>query len=199
MDAFDGRGMSSTVGHAVRVVARTGTILFTDLVGSTALRTALGDEAFDEQRRRHDRLLAGAIERYRGELVKHEGDGVMAMFGSAADAIGCAASMQRAVDRTLGGPEARFVMRVGVSAGDVSEEQGDYHGTPVVEAARLCAAAQGGEILVSDVVRVLAGTRGTHELTSVGALELKGLGEPLVVWQVAWSADADAGASGLPA
>src|SRR5205085_9125776 len=99
---------------------------------------------------------AGAIERHRGELVKHEGDGVMAIFGSAADAIGCAASMQIALDRSVSDAAARFVMRVGVSAGDVAEEHGDYHGTPVVEAARLCAAAQGCQILVSDVVRVLA-------------------------------------------
>jgi class 3 adenylate cyclase len=186
------RRVVPAVGHAVEVVARTGTILFTDLVGSTALRTTLGDEAFDEQRRWHDGLLDEAVVRHRGEVVKHEGDGIMAMFASAADAIACAASMQRALDRESGGAVARFEMRVGVSAGDVADEDGDYHGIPVVEAARLCAAARGGQILVADVVRVLAGSRNAHDLMSVGALELKGLVEPLVAWQVSWVIDRSA-------
>ena len=109
--------------------------MFTDLVGSTSLRQRLGDEAFDVRRRVHDRLLTEAIERGGGEVVKHEGDGVMAVFASAADAITSVAAMQAAVTRELGDPEARFAMRVGASAGDVAEEHGDFHGTPVVEAA----------------------------------------------------------------
>ena len=169
--------------------SRTCTILFTDLVGSTALRSALGDVAFDERRRVHDRLLAEAIGQNGGELLKHEGDGVMAVFGSAADAIACAAGMQRAIDRGLGEADARFSMRAGASAGDVSEEDGDVHGTPVVEAARLCAAARGGQVLVSDVVRVLAGSRSPHVLAPAGTLELKGLDAPVVVWEVAWTPD----------
>ena len=70
--------------------------------------------------------------------------------------------------------------------GDVAEEQGDFHGTPVVEAARLYAAASGGQILISDVVRVLAGSRSICPLSSAGALELKGLDVPLLAWQVQW-------------
>ena len=166
------------------VGARTCTIVFTDLVGSTSLRQRLGDEAFDVRRRVHDRLLTEAIERGGGEVVKHEGDGVMAVFASAADAITSVAAMQAAVTRELGDPEARFAMRIGVSAGDVAEEHGDFHGTPVVEAARLCAAASGGQILISDVVRVLAGSRCSCPLSSAGALELKGLDEPVLAWQV---------------
>src|SRR6478752_417342 len=175
--------------HALPVVRRTCTILFTDLVGSTALRQQLGDEAFDARRRVHDRLLTGAIERCEGELVKNVGDGAMAVFASAADALDCAIAMQRSVDRELGGVEAAFSMRIGASAGDVEEEQDDVHGTPVVEAARLCAAARGGQILVGEIVRVLAGTRVGHELSSVGALELKGLDERVAAWGVLWTAD----------
>ena len=86
--------------------ARTCTIVFTDLVGSTPLRQRLGDEAFDVRRRVHDRLLTEAVERGGGELVKHEGDGVMAVFASAADAITCVAAMQGAITRELGDAEA---------------------------------------------------------------------------------------------
>jgi class 3 adenylate cyclase len=169
------------------VGSRTCTILFTDIVGSTALRTALGDVAFDERRRVHDQLLAEAIAQNGGELVKHEGDGVMAVFASAADSIACAAAMQRAIDRKLGSGDARFSMRAGASAGDVAEEGGDFHGIPVVEAARLCAAASGGQVLVADVVRALAGSRSPHVLTPAGTLELKGLDAPMVAWEVTWT------------
>ncbi len=174
------------MGHAWAVGARTCTIVFTDLVGSTSLRQRLGDEAFDVRRRVHDRLLTEAVERGGGELVKHEGDGVMAVFASAADAITCVAAMQGAITRELGDAEARFAMRVGASAGDVAEEHGDFHGTPVVEAARLCAAASGGQILISDVVRVLAGSRCSCPLSSAGALEVKGLDVPVLAWEVQW-------------
>jgi class 3 adenylate cyclase len=171
------------------VTSRTCTILFTDLVGSTELRARLGDDAFDTRRRGHDRLIVDALARHDGELVKHEGDGVMAVFASAADALSCALAVQQGLARERGREDAPFVARVGMSAGDVSEEDGDFHGTPVVEAARLCSAARGDQILAADVVRVLAGSRGGHQFVSVGALELKGLAEPLTAWDVLWSRD----------
>jgi class 3 adenylate cyclase len=172
------------------MASRTCTILFTDLVGSTELRSRLGDDAFDARRRDHDKLITDALARHDGELVKHEGDGVMAVFASAADALSCAIAVQQGLARERRRDEAPFVARVGVSAGDVSEEAGDFHGTPVVEAARLCSAAQGDQILAADVVRVLAGTRGGHQFELVGTLELKGLAEPLTTWAVAWAREA---------
>ena len=182
-----GRGTGTrrrSVGHAWVVGARTCTIVFTDLVGSTSLRQQLGDEVFDVRRRVHDRLLTEAVEHGGGEVVKHEGDGVMAVFGSAVDAIRSVAAMQTAVTRDLG--DAGFAMRIGASVGDVAEEHGDFHGTPVVEAARLCAAASGGQVLISDVVRVLAGSRSSCPLSSAGALELRGLDVPVLAWEVQW-------------
>ncbi|MDH4148109.1 MAG: AAA family ATPase, partial [Acidimicrobiia bacterium] len=82
---------------------------------------------------------------------------------------------------------------MGLSAGDVSWEDGDYHGLPVVEAARLEAEAEGGEILCSDLVRVLARGRGGHRFEEVGFLELKGLAEPLAACRVVWEAPEVAG------
>jgi class 3 adenylate cyclase len=177
--------------HTFRCMgSRTCTIVFTDLVGSTAIRTEMGDVAYDELRHDHDRVMRESIDGNHGEFVKHEGDGVMAVFASASDAVACAVAMQDRVMRQAGRPGARFVMRVGASAGDVAEEHGDFHGTPVVEAARLCNAAAGGTIVVADVVRVLAGTRTTHAFTPAGELELKGLGAPVVAWEVEWTTDA---------
>jgi pimeloyl-ACP methyl ester carboxylesterase len=70
-------------------------------------------------------------------------------------------------------------LRAGISAGEVAREDDDWFGTPVVEAARLCAAADAGQTLVTEVVRSLVGSRGGHQFRSVGALSLKGLSEPL--------------------
>ena len=89
-------------------------------------------------------------------------------------------------------------MRVGISAGDVSWESGDCHGTPVVTAARLCDSADGGQILCDDLVRGLA--RGHTELSFVlvGEIELKGLPDPVITFEVPWTATISAAAP-LPA
>ena len=67
--------------------AGTATVLFTDVVGSTALRTRLGDAAADELMRRHEHVLADIVTEHSGSLVKGLGDGIMATFGGAADAV----------------------------------------------------------------------------------------------------------------
>ena len=166
----------------------TAIVLFTDLVGSTELRSRLGEEAAEEVRRKHDQLVTASIEANRGRLVKNLGDGVMATFAGASGALSTAVAIQQALDRhnRSGKSEVPLEVRIGISAGDVAFEKADCFGTPVIEAARLCAAADGGKILVTDVVRVLAGTAGGHQLTPVGALELKGLAAPLVACEVAW-------------
>ena len=81
----------------------------------------------------------------------------------------------------------RLAMRVGISAGDATFEDGDWFGTPVVEASRLCTAAEGGQILVTDIVRVLAGSRAEHELRLVGEIEAKGLSAPISACEVVWA------------
>lgn len=166
----------------------TATILFTDLVGSTELRTRLGDVAADELRRAHDLLLGAAVEEQHGTVVKSLGDGILAAFGSTADAVAAAAGIQRAIDRTNRRVDdaRRLAVRVGISAGDVMWEDGDCHGTPVVTAARLCDRAVGGQILVDDLVRGLARGRTEHAFRLVGELELKGLAEPVAAYEVPW-------------
>ena len=176
--------------HAGDAVGRRSTeiVLFTDLVGSTELRAGLGEDAAEELRRTHDRLLGEAIAASGGRLVKNLGDGVMATFAGASDAVAAAVRVQQLIDRhnRSAAGLARLDVRIGISAGDVTIEEGDCFGTPVIEAARLCAAAAGGQILVSEVVRWLAGSTGGHRFTSVGALELKGLPAALPSCEVSW-------------
>ena len=166
----------------------TATVLFTDVVGSTELRQTVGDDAADELRRSHDQVLRDALTANGGRAVKGTGDGFMIVFDSAAEAVAAAEEMQRGVERLDRRAPAPVAIRVGLSAGDVVWEGDDCFGTPVVEARRLCDQAQGAQILVADVVRLLAGTRGGHDFRSVGPLELKGLAAPLAAAEVAWHA-----------
>lgn len=169
-------------------MAGTVVICFTDIVESTALLSRLGDEVFDDLRRRHFSELSREVEALGGEVVKNLGDGLMISFASASDAVVAAVAMQRAVDAAGRRRESdRLAIRIGVSAGDATFENGDWFGVPVVESSRLCAAAGAGQILVSEVVRLLAGTRGGHEFRPMGAMELKGLAQPLDVSEVAWT------------
>lgn len=165
----------------------TATILVTDVVGSTEQRVRLGEEAADDLRRRHDRILAEVVRANHGTLVKGLGDGILARFGSASDALGCAVGIQQTVDRYCRENQDTLSVRVGMSTGDVSVEDDDVFGIPVVEAARLCAAADGGQILVGDLVRLTARNRGGHAFTPIGAIELKGLADPLDVSELLWT------------
>ena len=162
------------------------TVLFTDLVGSTSLLSELGDDAADDMRRSHFTLLRGAIADHRGREVKSLGDGLMVAFPSAREAVACAAAMQQAVSEQ---PD-RLELRVGIDAGEPIHEDADLFGTPVVVAQRLCDAAQGGQVLASDVVRLLAGRRVGLPLEAIGPVRLKGLDEPVVAHSVRWRAAA---------
>lgn len=172
----------------------TQTILFTDAVASTEALTRLGDERFAEVQQAHLDLLRDAIAAHDGREVKSLGDGLMAAFPGAAEALGCAVAMQQAIDAAARRGEDGLALRVGISCGDVGiQDDGDLRGTAVVEAARLCDVAVGGQVLANDLVRALAGSRGGHVFTSIGGVELKGLPEPLPVVEVGWAPLADQG------
>jgi class 3 adenylate cyclase len=170
------------------VPSQLATILVTDLVGSTDLRSRLGDEAADRLHRLHERLLRDVVQGHSGVVVKGLGDGVLASFTGAADAVAAAVAAQQALDsHSKRHPEERLVLRVGLSAGDVTiEEDGDRIGTPVIEAARLCAAAVGGQILAAELVSLLTRGRGGFGFSPVGELQLKGLPQPVAVVEVTW-------------
>ena len=162
------------------------TLLVTDLVGSTVLRVQTGEDRFDGIRLEHDRLLREQVTACHGEVAKHTGDGMITVFTAASDAVRCAVAIQQAVERRNRRAVDRFDVRIGLSAGDVSFEDGDYFGTPPVEASRLCPAAGEGRS-TRRVVRIL-GAAGGHVFEPLGELQLKGL-PPLASVEVVWTPD----------
>ena len=161
-------------------------VLFTDTVGSTALSSSLSAEGADELRREHFSILRQAVAEAGGSEVKNLGDGLMVVFASASAALSCAVAMQQGVERNNRACEQGVGLRVGLSGGEVSREDDDYFGDPVIEAARLCATCEAGQILAADVVRAVAGRRSRHECRSIGGLILKGLPDPVATVEVAW-------------
>ena len=174
-------------------------ILFTDVVGSTELSQRLSAEAADEVRRGHFSLLRQAITESGGTEVKNLGDGLMVVFRGASAALGCAVAMQQGVEQDNRGVEHPVGLRVGLSGGEVSQEEGDYFGDPVVEAARLCARCESGQILATQWLRLTAGRRNRHQCRSLGELTLKGLPDPVETVEVVWERlGGDGSATSIP-
>ena len=161
-------------------------ILFTDVVGSTELSQRLSADAADEVRRGHFSILRQAIAEADGTEVKNLGDGLMVVFGSASAALVCAVAMQQGVERDNRDREYSVSLRVGLSGGEVTREDNDYFGDPVVEAARLCASCDSGQVLATAILRGMAGRRNGHECRSLGTLALKGLPDPVEIVEVMW-------------
>ena len=170
-------------------------ILFTDVVGSTELSQRLSQDLADEVRRDHVSVLRRAIAKSGGREVKHLGDGLMVVFSSASAALACAVAMQQGVESANRGALHAVGLRVGISGGEVVVEEGDYFGDPVVEAARLCARCDGGQILAARIVPAMAGRRSRIECRELGDLELKGLPEPVPAVDVVWEPVGGAGAA----
>ncbi|MBX3287434.1 MAG: AAA family ATPase, partial [Actinobacteria bacterium] len=161
-------------------------VVFTDLVDSTALASSVSPEEADRLRREHFGILRRAVAEAGGTEVKNLGDGLMVVFATASAALACAVGMQQATELDNRHRDMPFGLRVGLSAGEATEEDGDYFGDPVVEAARLCARCTSGQVLAADVVRAMAGRRSPFECLPLGELELKGLPEPVPAVEVRW-------------
>ena len=170
-----GEGSDAVRRHAAGSVPERVTVLFTDMVGSTTMLERLGDDAAHELRRRHFALLRRAARDHAGHEVKSLGDGLMLVFGDARAAVECAIAMQHAVAEG----DDPLQLRIGIASGETLREDDDYFGRPVIVARRLCDAARGGDVLVSEPTRALVAVRAGHGLQSLGPLALKGLSEPV--------------------
>jgi class 3 adenylate cyclase/alpha-beta hydrolase superfamily lysophospholipase len=161
------------------------TILFTDIAGSTALTQRLGDEKAQELVRVHNTIVREALATHGGTEIKHTGDGIMASFSSGSRALECAVAIQRAV--AAGSVAAPLQIHIGLNAGEPLAEAGDIFGTSVQLARRICEEAEGGEILVANVVRELAAGKG-FSFADRGETVLRGFEDPVRLYEVRWRA-----------
>jgi class 3 adenylate cyclase len=158
----------------------TAIILFADIVDSTVLTESLGDSAFRAKARDLDSALRTVIRDHSGMPIEGKllGDGVLATFTSARQAIEAALACERA------GNDGGLPLHLGLHAGDVIREENNVFGGAVNVAARVSALSAPGEVLVSQTVRDLARTSAGVSFEDRGEQALKGVGEPVRVWAV---------------
>jgi adenylate cyclase len=162
------------------------TILFTDLVSSTAIAQRLGDAAMQEVRRAHNTIVRAALGGHGGAEIKHTGDGIMASFPTASAALGCAVAIQRAVAARA---DPNLQVHIGLNAGEPIAEERDLFGTSVDLARRICDHAEAGQILASNVVRDLSAGKG-FLFADIGEVVPKGFEEPVRLFEVRWREEA---------
>lgn len=157
-------------------------IVVTDIVDSTRRTTSQGDRAARDDVREHDELVRSLVSEHHGHDVKALGDGFLLAFPSVRRALDFSIALQQALVRESFG----LLVRIGVNTGEVIVEDGDVHGQAVNAAARIAAAASGGEILVSDVTRQLIGQTPELRLEDVGEQALKGFPQPWRLHRLQW-------------
>lgn len=158
------------------------TFLFTDIVGSTNLAEALGDEAWETLLGWHDETLRALFATHHGHEVVATGDGFFVGFDAPDDAIGCAVAIQRRLDAHRKEHGFAPKVRIGIHFASAQQVGDNYRGKGVHEAARIAGAAEGGEILVSR--ETAEGT--SYKVSTPRSVALKGLSEPMDVVTIVW-------------
>jgi class 3 adenylate cyclase len=157
--------------------------MFTDVVSSTELIEAIGDEAWGDLLAWHDQAMRAVVAEHGGEVVKHGGDGFFLAFPDVISGVECAIEIQRrlADHRRSAGFAPR--VRIGLHFSEATTRDGDYFGKGVNEAARIGAMAEGGEVLVSEasIEGMELPVGGTREVS------LKGIRRPVKVVSLSWS------------
>jgi class 3 adenylate cyclase len=198
LGAFERLGAALDAGHVrsdlealgAKPVTRAGgdgrqtkTFMFTDIVRSTKLVDAIGDDAWTDLLRWHDETLRSLFAAHQGEEIDHAGDGFFIAFPRAAAAVECAVAIQRKLAEHRRSQGFAPQVRIGLHSAEATQQGGAYRGRGVHEAARISSLAEGGEILA---------TAGTIDepfrfpVSGPRAVELKGLDQPVEVVSVDW-------------
>jgi class 3 adenylate cyclase len=163
-------------------------IMFTDLKDSTRMTMLHGDAKALHLVHVHNALIRNCLKTTRGREIKHTGDGLMASFASVPDSVECAIAIQKAFAAYNNEHrEAPLYLRIGFSAGEPIEEHGDLFGKSVQLAARLCANAEPGQILIDQ--SALQQWPGRNlPLRDLGEITPKGFDQGVTVYEVEWRA-----------
>jgi class 3 adenylate cyclase len=158
------------------------TFMFTDIVGSTQLVEALGDEAWEVLLRWHDETLRALFAAHQGAEVVGTGDGFFVGFDSPEAALACAVAIQRRLAEHRQNAGFAPQVRIGVHASEATQVAQNFRGKGVHEAARIAALAGGGEVYASQVTA--AGSR--YPASDPRSVALKGIAEPVEIVTVDW-------------
>jgi len=159
------------------------TFMFTDIVKSTNLVEALGDEAWQGVLRWHDETLRSQFAAHRGEEVAATGDGFFVAFESPDEALACAVAIQRRLAEHRQTAGFAPPVRIGVHASGATQVGRNFTGKGVHEASRIAGLAEGGEVIASRDSAV--GSR--FALSEPRSVKIRGVSEPIEVVSVAWS------------
>jgi predicted ATPase/class 3 adenylate cyclase len=161
------------------------TFLFTDLEGSTRLWERF-PQAMKRALERHDSILLTAVTAVGGQVVKTTGDGLMAVFGSAADAVRACLAAQRALVEEPWQETGALRVRMGLHSGEAQPRGDDYFGPAVIRSARIMAVGHGGQVLLSTASAALVADQlpDGAALLDLGAHRLKDLGRPEQLFQL---------------
>ncbi len=162
----------------------TKTFMFTDIVKSTNLLEAIGDEAWENLLRWHDQTLRSLFAEQEGEEVKHAGDGFFVAFPDAARAVECAAAIQRTLAEHRREHGFAVQVRIGLHSAEATRRGRDYGGKGVHQAARIASLAEGGEILASQ--DILEAGPIPFVVSEPREVSLKGISAPVQVATVEW-------------
>jgi class 3 adenylate cyclase len=160
------------------------TIMFTDIVDSTAMTERLGDTRAVEMVRAHDAMVRRALHDKGGREVKHTGDGIMASFDDATSAVDAARAIQQAFEAFNLASREKLRVRIGLDAGEPVADHNDLFGATVQMAARLCQSAEPDTIVVSGAVT--GSLPGRFSLVDLGSRNVKGFGRPVEAFAVSW-------------
>jgi class 3 adenylate cyclase len=159
--------------------------MFTDLEQSTSMVNELGEREAYRVVSRHNDLLREQFRTYRGHEAKRIGDGFLVLFASARDGMNCAVAIQRSLAKESS--NGRIRVRIGLHIGEVLWDDNDIFGSAVNFAARVSAQANGGEVLISALLREVMAVSGEFHFGEERTAALKGFkGEhamTLLVWQ----------------
>ncbi len=164
-------------------------LMFTDMVNSTLITNTLGDDRAQSVLAKHNEIVRRTLLSHGGREIDRAGDGFLISFSSAAQAVACAVSMQRAFQdyNADAARPADIQVRIALGAGEPIADGESLFGSVVNLTARICAHAGAGEILATRVVRDLC-TGKPFTFLPAGALELKGFADPIEVHRVDWTA-----------
>jgi class 3 adenylate cyclase len=158
--------------------------MFTDIVKSTNLVGAIGDEAWEDLLRWHDQTLSSLFAAHGGEVAHHTGDGFFVAFDDAGSALRCAVAVQRALVEHRRAHGFAPLIRIGVHAAQATRRGQDYSGEEVHKAARIAALAEGGEILTS--LDTVSAEEGEFRVSGSREVALKGVAGPVEVARIEW-------------